>query len=203
MTEETQAPLQGTEGSAPEAPPQAPPETPPQAPPESALGTEPSSTETPPAEPEGEQPQAVERVVPAADGYKLPEGVAPQLGQLFNQMDLTQEQAEGVLKLDSVRTKAQNEALRNAGVKHIEGWGDAAKTNLNLAQRGRDLIDPSGQLRQLLNESGAGNDPRILEMFYQFGKRMEEGGFLESSINTTGQPKETAHLWYPDQAPKS
>ena len=193
MTDETPAPSQGNETPTPQAPPEG------QVPPNTEL---PPNTETPPQGPEGEQAAPVERVVPAADGYQMEEGTPGQLGQIFNKLDMTQEQATGVMKLDAARRNAEAAALRQAGEAHIKTWGDAAETNINLAKRGMAHFDPTGQLKDMLNQTGLGNDPRILEMFYQFGTRMEEGGFLPTEVNTPGQqPKDVAHMWYPDDAP--
>ncbi len=190
MTDETQAPSQGTETPTP-VPVQPPVQeaTPPQ-------------SEAQPSDPNSEQPEAVQRVVPAADGYQFEEGTPTLLGEIFNKLDMTQDQANGVLMLSSVREKADKEAMVAAGKKHIAAWGDVAETNINLAKRGRDYFDPTGDLTTLLNDTGFGNDPRLIEMFFQFGKRMEEGGFLTSEVNTPDNiPKDVAHLWYPDDAP--
>lgn len=193
---------QGTVEEPPVEPtqPQEPqPQEPAQVQPESQAPQQPQPQ---PASTEGEGVQAPpERIVPAADGYKFQEGTPQQLGEIFNQLDLTQEQADGIIQLDNYRTQAQAEALRQAGQAHIEQWGDAKETNLNLARRGMMHVDPSGQLKEVLNQTGYGNDPRLLEMFYQFGKRMEEGGFLPSEVKTPEGKQDTAHLWYPEQAP--
>lgn len=215
MTDTPQAPSQGNEiPSAPvvpatPVPPVATPDTPTPATPEATPPVADDNNVIPPQTPEitpgtaeGEQPPVVERIVPAADGYQLNEGTPEQLGQIFNQLDMTQEQADGVVKLDQARTQAQANALRQAGEAHIKNWGDVAETNINLAKRGMSHFDPTGQLKEVLNSTGYGNDPRLLEMFYQFGKRMEEGGFLPSEVNTPGgAPKDVAHMWYPDDAP--
>jgi len=201
MADEPQAPSQGNETPPVETPPVAPvvpPETPPvEVPPNTEVT--PPQTEAPPSDTESEQPRAVERIVPAADGYQFDEGTPAQLGEIFSKLDMTQEQAAGIIKLDQVRNEAQAQQLLVAGQAHIKEWGDSADTNLNLARRGRDLIDPTGELKKILNESGSGNDPRLLEMFYQFGQRMEEGGFLPSAVNTPGTPKTAAQTLYGDQ----
>jgi len=197
MTDPTPAPSPGTE--IPVETPQVPPVETPQVPPVEAQQT----PQDPNLQaPEGEQPQAVERVVPAADGYKFDEGTPAQLGEIFSKMDLTQKQAEEVIQLDRMQREVSATARRTAGEAHIAGWGDAAKTNTNLAKRGLDHFDPTGELKALLNETGLGDDPRIIEAFFKHGQRMEEGGFLPSNVNTPGaQPKDVAHMWYPDDAP--
>jgi len=198
MTVETQAPSQGNE--TPSGPEQTPP-NPAQA--EAPVAPISEPTGTPPSSTEGEQEAPVQRVVPAADGYQLGEGVPAQLGEIFNKLDMTQEQAQGVLKLDQARSAAMASALRTAGEAHIKSWGESAETNINLAKRGMNHFDPTGQLKQVLNDTGYGNDPRLLEMFFQFGRRMEEGGFLKSAVNTpASNPKDVAHMWYPKDAPK-
>ena len=189
MTEAAAAPSQETPAPTVETP---------QAPPEQAT-TQNQEAAPPQPGPEGEQPQAVERIVPEGSGYKLQEGTPAELGNVFNKLDMTQEQADGVIQLDQFRNKANAEALRSAGEAHVKEWGDKAETNMNLAKRGMNHFDPTGQLKQRLNETGLGNDPQLLEMFYQFGQRMEEGGFLPSEVNTPNQPLSAAQTLYGNQ----
>ncbi len=193
MTEEAQAPSQGTEPTveAPQAPPEQAPQ---QAPPETPQGDQPTPSAT-----EGEQGTPVERVVPAADGYTLPEGTHQGYGEVFNKMDLTQDQADSIIKMDAARTEVEATALRQAGQAHIDNWGDVKDTNLNLAKRGMEHFDPTGQLKTVLNETGYGNDPRLLEMFFQFGQRMEEGGFLKSEVNVPQGQRSAADVLYGNQ----
>ncbi len=203
MTEAAAAPSQETPAptvETPQAPvaPQAP-QAPEQPPVQAQAQTPPQQPETPPAEPEGEQPQAVERTVPEGKDYQFAAGTPAELGNVFNKLDMTQEQADGVIKLDQVRDKANAEALRTAGEAHVKEWGDQAEGNMNLARRGMSHFDPTGQLKKVLNETGYGNDPRLLEMFYQFGQRMEEGGFLPSEVNTPNQPLSAAQTLYGNQ----
>jgi hypothetical protein len=115
---------------------------------------------------------------------------------------MTQDQAAGVVMMDQARAKMGAEAQAKAGADHIKSWGDVSETNLNLARRGMDHFDPTGELKTMLNESGMGNNPRVIEMFFQFGNRMEEGGFLPSNVNTPpARATETAHMWYPEYSP--
>jgi len=189
MTEAAAAPSQETPAPTVETP---------QAPPEQAT-TQNQEAAPPQPGPEGEQPQAVERIVPEGSGYTFQEGTPAELGNVFNKLDMTQEQADGVIQLDQFRNKANAEALRSAGEAHVKEWGDKAETNMNLAKRGMNHFDPTGQLKQRLNETGLGNDPQLLEMFYQFGQRMEEGGFIPSEVNTPNQPLSAAQTLYGNQ----
>ncbi len=198
MPDEPQAPSQGNETPPAPAEPQATPEPAPEAAPP-ILDTPPQPAEPPPSDPNSEQETPAERIVPASDGYQFEEEVPTQMGEIFNKLDMTQEQANGIIALDKTRVEATAQATLQAGQKLVEEWGDVAKTNMNLARRGRDYFDPTGGLKEMLNASGMGNDPKVLSMFLEFGKRMEEGGFLPSEVNTPPQNRSAADVLYGDQ----
>lgn len=163
--------------------------------------------ETPPQETSAESPPSVpERVVPTADGYKLPEGLDPAVGQFASENGYTQEQLDKTLEYfgEVVQNtdKAKVQALRVLGEAHLKNWGDAAQTNLNLAKQALAQNDPDGHLAKALNESGYGNHPAVLDFLYNLGKGMQEGGFLKTAVNRPPGQKSLAQKMYPSHVSK-
>lgn len=174
------------------ASPQATPPTGQQAPP----------PETPPAEPQG----APERVVPAADGYVLPEGVPQNLGAMANKLGYTQEQLDGTLaefaNVTAANAAATKAAIMEQGKALVAEWGDQGKTNLNLAKRALTQFDKAGTLKAALNESGYANHPAVLTFLRDLGAGLQEGGFLKGQVHTPPPRQSMAHRMYPNDKPK-
>ena len=185
----------------PATPPVTPPETPPETPPN--VETPPSENappEAPPANAEGNAPP--ERVVPAADSYALPEGVPTDFGQFANSLDMTQEQADGVLKAHQGMKQAEMQTIRAAGEAHIKNWGEQAEFKMNLAKRAMKQHDTDGTLTKLLNETGFGSHPAVLDHFFNLGQALQEGGFLKSELKAPGE-KTRAQKMFPNMTSES
>lgn len=170
-------------------------ETPPEAPPASAEPQTPEPTaepETPPAE----------RVVPEADGYVLPEGVPPVLGEFANKNGFTQEQLDATIaqfgEYSTAAQVVQQTAIREQGEALIKEWGNNAQYNLSLAKRALKQNDTTGELAKVLNESGYGNHPAVLTFLSKLGKDMQEGGFLKSSVTKPKGAKTMAQRMFPN-----
>lgn len=169
--------------------------------------SEPTPQPDTPAEPQ--QEPVPERVVPAADGYTLPEGVPAEFGELANKLDYTQEQAEGSLQAFSQYIGAMNEGLKQSNVEAFttftKDMDDSQLSELKSdAKKGLEYIDEDGQLAGLLKESnGFDFNPIILTRLAKVGKMLREGSFVRGSSNT---PRKTdnqsrAHRMYPNDAP--
>jgi len=162
--------------------------------------------ETPPAQTPAEPPKPVtERVVPAADGYKLPDGVPKEVGQFANKHDMTQEQLNATLKqfgsIVQNTKKSEMATMRAAGEAHVKNWGDQGQHNLTLAKRALAQNDPTGELKQALDTSGFGNHPAVLNFLHNLGKSMQEGGYLKSAINRPPGKKTAAQSMYGENHP--
>jgi hypothetical protein len=161
----------------------------------------------PPPETPAEPVAPVERVVPAADGYKLPEGVPAEVGQFANDNNMTQEQLDATLThfggVISASKAAEAEAMRSLGEAQLAKWGDQADHNLSLAKRALAQNDPDGSLTKALNESGWGNHPAVLTFLHKIGVSMQEGGFLKSAVNRPPGQKTAAQAMYGDTHPST
>lgn len=166
----------------------------------------PTEPQAPPPDPTAEPAAApTERVVPAADGYTLPEGVPQELGQFANQHGFTQEQLDATLTqmgqyMQNTR-QAELQALRGLGEAHLKNWGDRAQYNLSLAKRALAQNDPDGELSKALDASGYGNHPAVLNFLQRVGESMKEGGFLKTAINRPPGEKTAAEAMYGENHP--
>lgn len=165
------------------------------------------ATEAPPEQTTDEQSDTVERVVPAADGYKLPEGIPAEVGQFANANDMTQAQLDSNLQFFGKYMEQQNtatrDALSNLGQAHLKNWGENADYNVSLAKRALATNDPGGNLTKLLGESGYGNHPAVLDFLQTIGHSMKEGGFLKSEVNRPPGKKTAAQTMYGDAHPSN
>lgn len=167
--------------AAPAAPPSG---DPPAGPAQSQPGT--------PAEP-GQDPSV--RAVPAVDEYVLPEGVPKEVAEFAHANQFTQDQLNVVLsefnKYSEVSREAEAKMIREAGEAHLKTWGDQADFKVRLARQALQQNDPDGSLTRMLNATGYGNHPAVLEFLSRIGTSMQEGGFLKSAVNKP-PPKKTA-----------
>ncbi len=144
----------------------------------------------------------------AAD-YKVPdfvpEGMKGPLSQFAEKVGYTQEQFEATVttfgSLIHGMEQQRAQQLQAQAQEVLTSWGQDANRNLGLAKRALDFIDSSGTLKQHLNTTGAGNDPVVLKTLYEFGKRLQEGGYLKTE-KPAQKPKDVAHRLYPDYAPQ-
>ena len=140
--------------------------------------------------------------------YKLPEGIPAQVGNWAQKNGLTQAQLDASLQffgsVNQANVKAQQQSLRQMGEAHLQNnWGENAPYNLQLAQRALRQNDPTGALTKVLNESGYGNHPAVLDFLYVIGRSMQEGGFLKSSTNRPPGAKSAAQLLFGDNHPSN
>lgn len=128
-----------------------------------------------------------ERVVPSPTEYKLPEGMPKDVGEFANKNDMTQEQLDNTLSFfgsyEEAKDTYQKEQLREAGENHVEKWGDKKDTNLSLVRRTLKTTDKDGKLTKLLDDTGFGNHPVVLDYFLGIAQEFKEGGFLPSEVN--------------------
>lgn len=176
-----------TPPAAPPAEPSAEP-NPPADPPSDPPADPPTDPADPPAEPPAPEDPPVERVVPKPDEYVLPEGTPEMVAQWAHDNDLTQEQLDATVKQYGALLAGKDEAvqadMRQQGEALVKTWGKNADYNLSLVRRALAQNDDSeGSLKKLLDESGYGNHPTVLNFFLKLGGSLKEGGFLKNHVN--------------------
>jgi hypothetical protein len=135
--------------------------------------------------------------IPAPDGYKLPEGTPPEIGQFAHENNLTQEQLDGVMgKVNEWYAGREQLALKDLadqGQAKLVEWGEAAKDNLGLANSGVSYIETKHPgLRGMLVDTGYGNHPLLMDIFKTIGEMVKEGSFVGGDTNTPATKKMTA-----------
>jgi len=157
---------------------------------QSTAPADPKPTETTPeVQPEPDTTEEVAaRLVPDAKDYVLQEGVPEHVAQFAHDNDMTQEQLDATLKSFGDFTRqaevGKQAVMREEGDKLVQSWGNMKNTNLSIVTRALSQNDPDGQLTELMNVSGFGNHPAVLNFFLNVGNSMREGGFLKGSVNT-------------------
>lgn len=151
------------------------------------------------------EPEKVERVVPEADKYNLPEGVPQNVAEFAHKNDMTQEQLDETLKefggyIQNTKI-AEQKLLREQGEAHVKSWGEKADYNLSLVRRALAQNDPDGHLTKVLDDTGFGNHPVVLDFFLKLGDQLKEGGFLKGSVNRPPGKKTAAQTMFGNSHP--
>lgn len=148
---------------------------------------------------EGEQEKKPEGA-PESYEFKAPEGtqfddaVIGAFSEVAKELNLPQDQAQKVLdKMAPVIAARQAEKFQAARTE----WAEAAKTdkefggeklteNLGTAKKALDAL-ATPELRTLLEESGLGNHPEVIRVFYRAGKAISEDRFVSGQAGKTNQ----------------
>ena len=148
---------------------------------------------------EGEQEKKPEGA-PESYEFKAPEGtqfddaVIGAFSEVAKELNLPQDQAQKVLdKMAPVIAARQAEQFQAARTE----WAEAAKTdkefggeklteNLGTAKKALDAL-ATPELRTLLEESGLGNHPEVIRVFYRAGKAISEDRFVSGQPGKTNQ----------------
>lgn len=137
----------------------------------------------------------------------MPEGFVPDsfpkdaLDE-FHRIGLTKQQTAAVIRLDANRTHTSGEEMKTAmadakkeAVATLQKeWGNAFEQNMSLAHKAIDEFSGDGELRKMLNESGWGDDPRMVRAFAKVGRALSEdevigGGGTQGFIKSPDQAK--------------
>lgn len=150
-----------------------------------------------PAQPDG-APEKYE--FKPVDGRQLDSEIVDTFSEVAKELNLTQEAAQKMLdrmapKMEQ-RQQAQIESIR-AGWReetrnNKEYGGDKLPESLTVAKKALDQFG-SPSLRALLNESGLGDHPDVVGLFYKIGRAISEDGYVGPSVGAGRQtPKDFA-----------
>lgn len=148
---------------------------------------------------EGEQEKKPEGA-PESYEFKAPEGVQfddtviGAFSEVAKELNLPQDQAQKVL--DKVAPVIQARQLEQFETARTE-WAETAKAdkefggeklaeNLGVAKKALDAF-ATPELRTLLDQSGLGNHPEVIRMFYRAGKAISEDRFVSGQGGKTAQ----------------
>lgn len=111
------------------------------------------------------------------EGLKLTEDIEKRFTELAHGMKLTQEQADGLVKLHSdivMDMMKQAEAQKNVWANELQKEGLADAEKLRAAKMAVDTFDPSGKVMQELIESGLAYSPNVQRMLQAMGSVLME-----------------------------
>jgi hypothetical protein len=129
------------------------------------------------------------------------EGIAKELGLKQDQAQKVADlgakmaqkwQAQQVEQIQKVQSEWANQARTDK-----EFGGDTLGQNLSVAKQALDTF-ATPELKQLLNESGLGNHPEVIRVFYRVGKSVSEDRFVSGSKASSAA--DPAKRLFPNQA---
>lgn len=139
----------------------------------------------------------------AEEGQAFDDQVIGAFSEVAKELNLSQDAAQKVLdKMAPVIASRQAEQISAAQA----AWTESAKTdkeyggeklteNLAVAKQALDQFG-TPELRTLLEESGLGNHPEVIRMFYRTGKAISEDRFVSGS-RANGTPSDPAKRMFP------
>ena len=159
-----------------------------------------------PAAPQG-APESYAFVAP--EGQTFDDSIIGAYSEAAKALDLPQDKAQKMLDMVTPAIAArQAEQLETAKAE----WLEAAKTdtefggeklteNLAFVAKARDdLATP--ELRALLDQTGLGNHPEMIRMFYRYGKAISEDSFTPGRMHGAATvEKSIAQRMYPNMNP--
>lgn len=158
------------------------------------------------------EPTEQKPVVPEKYDLKLPEGSyldAARVGEIAEfakQQGFSNEQAQALLdgenkavstfvEKQQQELKQKPEAWLNEAKADKELGGDALPKNVELAKRALERYG-SPTLIKTLNETGLGNHPELIRVFFRIGKAMDEDQLVLPKTNVSGEKQDPAEVLY-------
>ncbi len=166
-------------------------------------GVAPEASATPSAD--VKEGDSVDAGAPAPAELKLPDGFPPQVLEFAKTNGLSQAQLDASLQffgeVAHVNATMQQQQLRQLGEAHVQSWGKEGQYKLSVGRRALKMVDPEGVLTTMLNETGYGNHPAVLQSLYELGTKLQEGGFISATQNRAPGKRTAAQAMYGDTHP--
>jgi len=133
--------------------------------------------------------------------FKLPEGsdeqAVSEIVAWAKAQGFGQEQAQALLTREleaAVDEKSNPENWVNQAREDKEIGGDNFKANIEIARQGVEHFS-NPELKRFLTESGAGNHPEIIRVFYRIGKSLQSDNFINGAAAVRGD-KSAEEIFY-------
>lgn len=146
------------------------------------------------------------------EGVEVDQELLDAVGEDFKELGLTNGQAQKLSdKFTSVMQK-RGEGQVKAWGDRVQKWADDAKADKDIggdkwsgtvsdAQRAINKLG-TPELKEYLNASGGGNHPELIRILAKAGALIKEDNPPNDGGQGSGKPAETAHLLFPNDAPK-
>ena len=139
------------------------------------------------------------------ENYAMPEGAPEGLSKWGQENGFTQAQMDSILGKKSGMDKAQADMKTNVyeqGLNTLyETWGDKKDINLNITNRVFNAVPSGKKVLEMIQQTGEGNNPVIVEFLHEIGSMMQEGGFIPSGKPPVKDNRSMAHRMYPNDVP--
>ena len=162
----------------------------------------------------GDQAGSSEQVTPdvpdsyaltVAEGVELPDNVVPDIEAFAKEHGLSQEAAQALLDRTAESGAAQAEAEAKAQADQTTAWLEESKQAFGAefdqkVTHAKAVIDRFGSdaLKDILNESGLGNQREIVGLLASIGAAMAEDSFVTGGAQGSTE-RSPAQKMYPDQ----
>lgn len=141
----------------------------------------------------------------APEGREFDPEVLAEYSDVARELNMSQESAQKMLdRIAPVLAAKQEKAIEHARNEWSEGskadkefGGEKLQENLSVAKKALDAFG-TPELKTLLNESGLGNHPEIIRVFYRAGKAISEDNFVGGKA-APAKGADTASILYPNQ----
>jgi hypothetical protein len=165
-----------------------------------------------PALPANQVPEDGKYTLTMPEGVELDAGLLEGMSPRFKELGLTQGQAQALA--DDFIKAGQAKAVKDgeAWATRIAGWANDAKADKDIGGAKWDatvrdahratLQLGTPELKEYLNASGGGNHPEMIRFFAKVGGLIKEDSPPTNGGTGNGKPAETAHLLFPNDAPK-
>lgn len=170
-------------------------------------GVNPDSDKEPGGEGEGDDKGSVDFAdLELPDGMVLDEKAVEAFGPLVNEMGLNKEQTQQLATafagLKQAEAQGQGEAFSN----QLEAWYDESKSDKEFggdkfeesSKLAVQAVDKFGtpELKELMNETGFGNNPEFIRFMYRVGKAIQEDNPGNGGNGPTGS-RDRVSVLYP------
>lgn len=169
-----------------------------------------------PSQENAAKPEAAPKVVPEKYDLKLPDQTTLDASDLeriaadAKAQGLSQEDAQKMVNRDNQTLAAYAEKQQESMAKARSAWVEAVKTDkefggeslpksLELAKRALEQFG-SDEFRSALEETGLGDHPELVRVFYRIGKLMANDSFVVGAGSSTLTHKSIAEVLYPNQS---
>ena len=137
------------------------------------------------------------------EGFHAEEGLMGEFKEVAKELNLSQENAQKLVDLQTKFTLAQAENWETVK----SDWVKAAKTDKEVGgvkwdenvATARQALDQFGtdELKAALDSTGVGNHPEFIRFAYRIGKALKEDGVLSGANKDMG-PKDASKILFPN-----
>jgi hypothetical protein len=158
---------------------------------------------------------ALTQPTPEEYTFTPPEGItyAPEFigsyGAAARELGISRDQAQKMIdRMAPVLMRQQQQqqvanriAWEKSSREDGEFGGAAMEENINTARRGMNAFASPG-LRKMLNETGLGNHPEFIRMFYRVGKSISSDDSFVRGVAPASSAQDIADRMYPNESLK-